>query len=195
MQWILKLYNMQGGDARTRKFKAGATTEPAHFMQGRVTYYYDAYTRRAQVFSKEAPQLQYTFATYPIPPNGRRANYGGGWANVIGASAKNPDAAWAFLEFLSLDDNNLKLVDRYDQLPIRVATAKSERFTKKDPFRMLAAEEIPYRKFVIAAPGGSETLPIQANMVNDILMGKVSVTDGLQDGQKQMQQVLDKWRR
>ncbi|HVG97645.1 MAG TPA: extracellular solute-binding protein [Chloroflexota bacterium] len=195
MQWILKLYNLQGGDARIRRFKAAAPTEPAHFVQGRVTHYYDAYTRRAQVFQKEAPQLQFAFATYPVPPNGRRANYGGGWANVLAAGAKNPEAAWAFLEFLSEDEQNLKLVDRYDQLPIRVATAKSERFTKKDPFRILAAEEIPYRKFVIAAPGGSETVPIQAAMVNSILQGQVSVSDGLKDGQDQMQQVLDRWRR
>jgi hypothetical protein len=87
------------------------------------------------------------------------------------------------------------VVGQSDQLPIRVATARSERFTKKDPFRMLAAEEIPYRKFVIASPGGSETLPLQAAMVNSILQGQVSVGDGLKDGQEQMQQVLDKWRR
>jgi ABC-type glycerol-3-phosphate transport system substrate-binding protein len=140
-------------------------------------------------------ELQFAFATYPVPPNGKRANYGGGWANVLSSGAKNPEAAWAFLEFLSEDEQNLKLVDRYDQLPIRVATARSERFTKKDPFRILAAEEIPYRKFVIAAPGGSETLPIQAAMVNSILQGQVSVSDGLKDGQDQMQQVLDRWRR
>lgn len=195
MQWILKLYNLQGGDARIRRFKAAAASEPAHFIQGRVTHYYDAYTRRAQVFQKEAPQLQFAFATYPVPPNGKRANYGGGWANVLSAGAKNPEAAWAFLEFLSEDEQNLRLVDRYDQLPIRVGTARSERFTKKDPFRILAADEIAYRKFVIAAPGGSETLPIQATMVNSILQGQVSVTDGLKDGQEQMQQVLDRWKR
>jgi multiple sugar transport system substrate-binding protein len=195
MQWLLKLYNLQGGEARIRRFKAAAPNEPAHFIQGRVTHYYDAYTRRAQVFQKEAPQLQFAFATYPVPPNGKRANYGGGWANVLAAGAKNPEAAWAFLEFLSEDDQNLKLVDRYDQLPIRVATARSERFTKRDPFRILAAEEIPFRKFVIAAPGGSETLPLQAAMVNNILQGQVSVADGLKDGQDQMQQVLDRWKR
>jgi multiple sugar transport system substrate-binding protein len=195
MQWLLKLYNLQGGEARIRRFKAAAPNEPTHFIQGRVTHYYDAYTRRAQVFQKEAPQLEFAFATYPVPPNGKRANYGGGWANVLAAGAKNPEAAWAFLEFLSEDDQNLKLVDRYDQLPIRVATARSERFTKRDPFRILAAEEIPFRQFVIAAPGGSETLPLQAAMVNNILQGQVSVADGLKDGQDQMQQVLDRWKR
>jgi hypothetical protein len=58
---------------------------------------------------------------------------------------------------------------------------------------MLAADEIPYRKFVIAAPGGADCLPIQATMVTNIITGKVSVSDGLKDGQDQMQQVIDKF--
>lgn len=194
MQWILKLYNLQGGWERINRFKQGIQDD-AQFIQGRVTHYYATYATRAQRFQKEAPDLQYGFATYPIPPNGKRANYGGGWANVLAQGAKNPDAAWVFLEHLSSDEQNLKFADRYDRIPIRIATARSERFTRKDPFRVLAAEEMQFRKFVISAPGGSEALPIQARMVNDIVQGKVSVSDGLKDGQEQMQQVLDKWRR
>jgi ABC-type glycerol-3-phosphate transport system substrate-binding protein len=197
MQWIVKLYNMQGGYPRIQRFNAAFTgaQQPATFTNGRVTFYYDAYTTRTLFFQKNAPNLDFSFITYPVPPNGKRANYGGGWANVLASGAKNPDAAWAFLEFISQDENNLKLVDRYDQLPIRVKTAQSEKWHKNDPFRKLAADEIPYRKFVIAAPGGADCLPIQATMVNNIIQGKVSVTDGLKDGQDQMQQIIDKFAR
>jgi multiple sugar transport system substrate-binding protein len=197
MQWILKLYNLQGTYPRIQRFNAAFTgaQQPATFTNGRVTFYYDAYTTRSLYFQRNAPNLDYSFITYPVPPNGQRANYGGGWANVLAGGAKNPDAAWAFLEFLSQDENNLKLVDRYDQLPIRVKTAQSEKWHKNDPFRKLAADEIPYRKFVIAAPGGAECLPIQSMMVTNIITGNVSVTDGLKDGQDQMQQVIDKYAR
>jgi multiple sugar transport system substrate-binding protein len=194
MEWIMRIIDMQGGYERVRAFQEGQQAN-ALFINGQVTHYYATYAERAQAFEKQAPQMQFGFTYYPVPQGGRRANYGGGWAMPISQGAKNPDAAWAFLEFFSSDENNLKFANRYDRIPIRIATARSERFTRGDPFRILAAEEMQYRRFVISAPGGAEILPIQATMVNNILQGKQAIRDALREGQDLMQQVLDKYLR
>ena len=130
-----------------------------------------------------------------MPPNGRRANYGGGHTFPILNASKNPDAAWAFLEFLSEEENTIKFTDRYDRIPLRTSTVRSEKWHRNDPFRKLAAEEMAGRQFVIAAPGGAEALTAQGAFVTEIMLNRLSVREGLTQAQAQVQQILDKWRR
>ena len=84
---------------------------------------------------------------------------------------------------------------RYDRIPIRVKTAQSNAFIQNDPFLKLSVDEMNYRKFNIPAPGGTEIQTLHNAMVNDAMSGKRAVRDALADGARQMQQVLDKWKR
>ena len=156
---------------------------------------YATYAERAQEWQAKAPQLEFSYFSYPLPPNGRRANYGGGHTFPILNGSKNPDAAWAFLEFLSEEENNIKFTDRYDRIPLRSSTVRSEKWHRNDPFRKLAAEEMPGRRFVIAAPGGAEALTAQGAFVTEIMLNRLSIREGLTQAQAQIQQILDKWRR
>jgi ABC-type glycerol-3-phosphate transport system substrate-binding protein len=113
---------------------------------------------------------------------------------ILNAS-KNPDAAWAFLEVLSEAEHNLKFTDRYDRIPLRASTVRSEKWHRNDPFRELAAEEMAGRRFVIAAPGGAEALTAQGAFVTEIMLNRRSIREGLTQAQAQAQQVLDEWRR
>ncbi|HEV2125772.1 MAG TPA: extracellular solute-binding protein [Chloroflexota bacterium] len=194
LTWLKKVVDRQGGYEKMQAFEKG-THYTRLFMDNKVTHMYATYAERAQAFAKEAPEMKFGFATYPLPANGKKANYGGGHTFPISTGARNPDAAWAFLEHLSSEENNLKFADRYDRIPIRISTTRSERFHKGDPFRKLAAEEMPGRRFVISAPGGAEALSAQGNFVKDIMAGKVSIREGLGQAEQEIQQILDKWRR
>ncbi|HEX2186625.1 MAG TPA: extracellular solute-binding protein, partial [Chloroflexota bacterium] len=194
LTWLKQVVDSQGGYEAIQAFEQGSTYQQL-FMDNKVTHLYATYAERAQEFQAKAPAMQYGFAGYPLPPNGRRANYGGGHTFPISHGAKNPDGAWAFLEHLSSDESNLAFADRYDRIPIRISTTRSERFHKNDPFRKLAVEEMPGRRFVISAPGGAEALALQGNFVTEIMLGKVGLREGLADAQSQLQQVLDKWKR
>ncbi|HEX2032994.1 MAG TPA: extracellular solute-binding protein [Chloroflexota bacterium] len=194
LTWLKQIVDSQGGYEAIQAFEQGSTYQQL-FMDNKVTHLYATYAERAQEFQVKAPAMQYGFAGYPLPPNGRRANYGGGHTFPISHGAKNPDGAWAFLEHLSSDESNLAFADRYDRIPIRISTTRSERFHKNDPFRKLAVEEMPGRRFVISAPGGAEALALQGNFVTEIMLGKIGLREGLADAQSQLQQVLDKWRR
>ena len=142
-----------------------------------------------------AKDLQFGFTAWPLPKGGKRANYGGCHSFCVTTQSKSPDAAWRFLEFLSGEDQNLRFAIRYDRIPIRVKTAQSNAFIQNDPFLKLSVDEMNYRKFNIPAPGGTEIATLHAAMVNDAMSGKRAVRDALADGAKQMQQVLDKWKR
>lgn len=194
LTWLKKVVDSQGGYEKMQAFEQGRHYTQL-FMDNSVTHLYATYAERAQVFQRDAPNLEFAFATYPLPPNGRRANYGGGHTFPIAKGARNPDAAWAFLEHLSSDEQNLKFADRYDRIPIRISTTRSERYHRNDPFRRLAVEEMPGRRFVISAPGGAEALGAQGNFVKEIMLGTKSIREGLQEAEAEIQQILDKWRR
>jgi multiple sugar transport system substrate-binding protein len=194
LTWLKKVVDSQGGYERIQAFARG-TTPTQLFMDNKVTHLYATYAERAQEFQAKAPQLQYAFAGYPLPPNGRRANYGGGHTFPIAAGSKAPDAAWAFLEHFLAEANNLQFADRYDRIPLRVSTTRSERYHRNDPFRKLAAEEMPGRRFQIPVPGGIDAQPLLTGMVNDVILDKKSIRDALLETEAAIQTILDGWKR
>jgi multiple sugar transport system substrate-binding protein len=106
LTWLKKVIDSQGGYEKMQAFARG-TTPTQLFMDNKVTHLYATYAERAQEFQAKAPSLQYAFAGYPLPPNGRKANYGGGHTFPISTGSKAPDAAFAFLEHFLAEDNNL----------------------------------------------------------------------------------------
>ena len=194
LTWLKKVIDSQGGYQKMLDFEKGITANQM-FIDNKVTHYYATYAERAQEFKSKAPNLQYTFSGYPVPPNGRKANYGGGHTFPIATGAKAPDAAFAFLEHFLGEDNNIKWADRYDRIPIRATTTRSDKWQRSDPFRKLAAEEMPGRRFQIPAPGGIEAQPLINGMINDVMLDKKSIRDALQETEAKVQTVLDAWKR
>ena len=194
LTWLKKVIDSQGGYQAMLDFEKAGTANQL-FIDNKVTHYYATYAERAQEFQIKAPQLQYTFAGFPVPPNGRKANFGGGHTFPIAAGAKAPDAAFAFLEHFLAEENNIKWADRYDRIPIRVSTTKSDKWQRNDPFRKLAAEEMPGRRFQIPAPGGIDAQPLINGMISDVMLDKKSIRDALQETEAKVQVVLDAWKR
>lgn len=194
LTWLKKVIDSQGGYQKLLDFEKGTTANQL-FIDNKVTHYYATYAERAQEFRLKAPNLEYAFAGYPLPPNGRKANYGGGHTFPIATGAKAPDAAWAFLEHFLAEDNNIRWADRYDRIPVRGSTTRSEKWQRNDPFRKLAAEEMPGRRFQIPAPGGIEAQPLINGMIGDVMLDKKSIRDALQDTEARVQAVLDAWKR
>jgi ABC-type glycerol-3-phosphate transport system substrate-binding protein len=194
LTWLKKVADAQGGYQKMLDFQRGTTANQL-FLDNKVTHYYATYAERAQEFRVKAPTLQYAFTGYPLPPNGRRANYGGGHTFPIAAGSKAPDAAWGFLEHFLAEENNIKFADRYDRIPVRASTTRSEKWQRNDPFRKLAADEMPGRRFQLPAPGGIEAQPLINGMIGDVMLDRKSVRDALQETQSRVQAVLDAWKR
>jgi multiple sugar transport system substrate-binding protein len=194
LTWLKKIVDAQGGYQRMLDFEKGVTANQM-FIDNKVTHYYATYAERAQEFKQKAPNLKYAFSGYPVPPNGRKANYGGGHTFPIPAVTKAPDAAFAFLEHFLAEDNNITWADAYDRIPIRASTTRGDKWQRGDAFRKLAAEEMPGRRFQIPAPGGIEAQPLINGMINDVMLDKKSIRDALQETEAKVQTVLDAWKR
>ncbi|WP_246607432.1 ABC transporter substrate-binding protein [Paractinoplanes toevensis] len=95
------------GYANLTKFKAGLGDEFSAdnaFQKGQVAINIDAEYRLA-FLKDQAPSLKYGVAPLPASDASR---YGGGYVtgNIMGISknAKNPEAAWALIKYLTTDD-------------------------------------------------------------------------------------------
>ncbi len=196
LEWLKKIHDLQGGYDAIEQFRTQVNVPTGTaFVNGRTGYSFETFSSRKEAVFLSAKDLQFGFAPWPLPRGGKRANYGGCHAFCITTQSKAPEAAWRFLEFLSDEDHNLRFAIRYDRIPIRVKTAQSAAFHQNDPFLKLSVEEMTYRKFNIPAPGGTEIQTLHNAMVIDAMTGKRLVRDALADGARQMQLVLDKWKR
>jgi hypothetical protein len=150
------MVDMQGGWQAIRRFLIGNDTFAANnpnipwfgnhitlSANNKVGIFLATFSDRNEVLLKNWPQFEWTYGSFPIPDGGSRdANYGGSHGLVIPTIAKNRDAAWAWIEFVTSPENNLRFAQRYDRVPVRKSTANSEAFLKGDPFLRLMIDQV-----------------------------------------------------
>jgi ABC-type glycerol-3-phosphate transport system substrate-binding protein len=195
LEWLKKIYDMQGGwDAIATRMK-DAQTPNTHFINGTMGYYFATFTERKSREFLGSPSLTFTFSPWPFPKGGRHTNFGGNHCFLLTTQSKAPAAAWRFMEFLAQEDNVLRFATRYDRIPIRTAVAKSQAYQQNDPFLKLAVEEMGVRRFHLGAPGGGEVLAMHNQIPADAVSGKRPIREVLADYSTRMQQALDKFKR
>jgi multiple sugar transport system substrate-binding protein len=189
-EWIKQLIDQQGGWNAVFGFRQGRMPQQL-FADGHMSHFYGTNSERSEQFDRIAPSLTFGFGTFPLPPNGRRASFGGLWTWVMPSESKLRDGAWLFLEEALSEENNLKFADRYDRVPVRQSVTQSEKYLKGDPFRKLVLEEVPGRKWLITAPGANGMRADIMAVATDILQGGMSPSDALNKAQTSIQRKLD----
>ncbi|MEV4635885.1 ABC transporter substrate-binding protein [Actinoplanes sp. NPDC049548] len=195
LTWQKNLVDWYGFE-NLRKFRAGLGDEFSAdnaFQKGQVAINIDAEYRLAFV-KDQAPNLKYGVA--PIPA-GDPARYGGGYVtgNIVGISknAKNPEAAWELIKYLTTNDATIvKLANSLKNLP---TTTKAT----SDPGLQVEPE---FKTFmdIFASPNSSTTPPSAsgpayqetfATFATNWQSGKVKDLDaGLADADKQINSVM-----
>jgi multiple sugar transport system substrate-binding protein len=125
LTWQKSLIDWYGYD-KLQKFRAGLGDEFSAdnaFQKGKVAINVDAEYRLAFV-KDQAPKLAYGVAPLPTSDPGR---YGGGYVtgNIVGISknAKNPEAAWELIKYLTTDDKAIvKLANLIKNIPTTTAS-------------------------------------------------------------------------
>jgi len=128
MSWQKDLVDWYGYDNLT-KFRASLGDEFSAdnaFQKGQVAINIDAEYRLA-FLADQAPKLQ--FGVAPLPTSDP-ARYGGGYVtgNVMGISknAKNPEAAWELIKYLTTNDATIvKLANTLKNVPTTTASLAS----------------------------------------------------------------------
>ncbi|WP_029289206.1 ABC transporter substrate-binding protein [Cellulomonas sp. HZM] len=123
LQWQKDIVDRLGGYAKLAKFQAGLGEEFSaqnDFQTGRVAMNLDGEYRTAFI-ADQAKDLDYGTAPFPSA-QGYESTYGGGYitGNIvgIGKGSKNPEAAWAFIKYLTTNtDAQVKLSNGLKNVP------------------------------------------------------------------------------
>jgi multiple sugar transport system substrate-binding protein len=139
--------------------------------------------------------LPFGVGNLPKSPTGKRASYRGGPGLAIPSGAKNPDAAWHFMDFHMSTDVQAKWGDYYWRIPTTKEAASSPLFLKDDPQRRVQAEVVAYSQRVPAiTPAFSAVYPLNGAMALKALDGTLSPRDALVEGERLVQTELDNWK-
>ncbi|HEX2184240.1 MAG TPA: extracellular solute-binding protein, partial [Chloroflexota bacterium] len=193
LSWLKRVVDRQGGYQAIEEFRKRFTSTAGEsvFMEGGTTFLYATLSSRGEQFNLRAPTMQFTVSTYPLPDEGgTTANYGGIWGLPIAKGSKHQDETWRFIEHVTSPEHNLKFALRFDRVPIRESTTRSQDYIGNDRGRALQAEEMKKRRQVIHAPGSGEMLPHQ-DVMTPVLKGEQSIQDALAEKERLLQQILD----
>ena len=187
--WFLQADDLQGGEAAIDAAYQKVNAFDA-FAQSKVAMVWAAQSQYAISWAK-VPNLHVGFGYWPTPPNGSRSNYMGGWSLVVPQGAKHPEAAFAFLDYISADDPQIRWANEWNTIPTTQSAAGAAAFLQGRPDRKLAVADMPTAKWVITAPGGDKALAPTQNVASDIIAKRLNIRDSLAAAQKEAQQDLD----
>jgi multiple sugar transport system substrate-binding protein len=137
LNWQKSLADQIGPD-ELRRFNAGKGEEFSAdnaFQTGKVAMMVDGEYRIAFI-RDQSPDIDFGTAPFPVPDD-QADRYGAGYVtgNIMGISkgSKNPEAAWALIKYLTLDnDAIIKLANGIKNVPTTNETLKSP-LLKLDP--------------------------------------------------------------
>ncbi|MEV4704767.1 ABC transporter substrate-binding protein [Actinoplanes sp. NPDC049316] len=195
LTWQKNLVDWYGYDD-LRTFRAGLGDEFSAdnaFQKGRVAINIDAEYRLA-FLKDQAPKLAYGVAPIPVSDPAR---YGGGYVtgNIVGISknAKNPEAAWELIKYLTTNDATIvKLANSLKNLPTTTKAISDPGLEAQPEFKTFMD--------IFASPNSSTTPPSASGpayqetfgtFVTAWQSGKVKDLDaGLADADKQINSVM-----
>jgi multiple sugar transport system substrate-binding protein len=159
LEWQKSLADQIGPD-ELRRFNAGKGEEFSAdnaFQKGKVAMMVDGEYRIAFI-RDQAPDIDFGTAPFPVPDD-QADRYGAGYVtgNIMGISkgSKNPEAAWALIKYLTLDnDAIIKLANGIKNVPTTQAALTSPDLEVDEQFQTFLD---------IFQNPGTETSPSTAN--------------------------------
>ena len=187
----LRLLDLQGGPNAINAFK-GDEPHQALFATARCAMWTDEIdVIRSHEWAEAFTQLDLGVDTYPVAPGGSPAAFRGGGAHIMPVNSEHPDRAFQFLEWLFMEQNDLRFNDVRGSLPARRSLAHSPEYTKGDPLRLHSLHEMERAQSVVSGPGARAILDIHERMASSIWKRDMTIAQGLEDGNAQVQQALD----
>ena len=187
----LRLLDLQGGPNAINAFK-GDEPHQALCATGRCAMWTDGIdVIQSHEWVETFADMNLGVGTYPVAPGGSPAAFRGGGAHIMPVNSEYPDHAFQFLEWLFMEQNDLRFNDVRGSLPARRSVAHSPEYTKGDPLRLHSLHEMARAQSVVSGPGARAILDIHERMASSIWKREMTIAQGLEDGNARVQQALD----
>jgi multiple sugar transport system permease protein len=193
LEMVVDFVRTQGGSQRFAEFRTNAGTQGAALLPaGKVAMHFDA-NSQPTVWQRSMPQTNHGTGLLPKPPGGKDTTYQGGPSYVIPTGAKNPEAAVRFMEFFLTKENELRIADAYEAVPVSKTVSQSNEYLSKAPERKVYVQLALGAKWVPVVPGAAQILTLHGQFTADAISGTKSPRDALNWAQAEIQKVLDQY--
>ena len=131
----------------------------------------------------------------PIPvgsPENQTYSTLGGWNFAINANSENPDAAWAFVEYMSQPEQHNAFTVETSRIPTLKSLLNDQEILDKLPVVKLAKEAINRTRPRPVTPYYSDISLSMAKRFNEALTGEISPEQADEMLQTEMQELIDK---
>lgn len=199
LTWVKKVNDMQGGwDALAALHKtarpSGSPRGAALVNDFTATMYATYSTRKAEIYPID-PEFEFGFIEHPKPPNAvRQASWSGHHIWIMASWTTVPEEAFAWIEFVSRPENNLRWAKDWDRVPIRLSVANSPDFTEGDPFLEHQSYQIPFRaSHTLPIPGADEMRTSLSRFLPDVMAGNITIQEGLANVEQEWNNIIVKW--
>jgi ABC-type glycerol-3-phosphate transport system substrate-binding protein len=195
LEWMVRMLDAQGGYNAVAGFTAGLGLPSGQtpFSSGALATQIHLNSEIANL-KRLAPQMRYGIGTIPLPPNGKRTTYQGGLTFTVPVGAKQPAAAFLFVEFQHRPENQIAWTLDLSLIPVAKSVATSQDFLGKIPELKPFVDEMPFGRWVPVAPGNTEMLDATTNWVTKALKKEASPREAIAGAANEVQLALDKWR-
>ncbi len=197
LTWMKSFVDRQGGPQALDEFRAQIQASSARggpFASNRIATLIDTHANIIDLITA-TPNLAFTVAALPLPPNGKPSGWQGGADLHIGKESRAPDAGWAVIEHLMAPENILSFSLALSRIPARKSVGRSAAYLDKSPHHKVFTEVVPSSHNVPIIPGNADLAPIIMNVATDVIAGKKGIREALQEAAQQTTVVVDKWRR
>jgi multiple sugar transport system substrate-binding protein len=187
---------LYGGSAGLSEALGGQAQEQA-FASGRLSMLNSGVFFAFQQLKQLAPDLPYGAANFPLNGTNAQAkslNFSeGGWGYCIPQGAKNPDAAWEWQKYACAGEGNFKFfLAQGRPTPVKKLNERPE-FRQASPYFDVLNYTLANQSLVGVTPAWPDIRTVMSTMVANVRTGKQAPKDGLDDGAKQAQLLLDQY--
>ncbi len=197
LKYFLALLHSAPPDIATYSWDAAVTA----FAAGRTAMWFDATSLQPWVVDPSKSKVVGKVA-YAPPPKGPKGRYGpvGGWSLGIPSVAKNKDAAWAFIAWMTSKAKAMEMVE-HGGVPSRTSVLDDPKFVARDPSMATAlkgsldaADNLLAigRHWVPATPEATRIDRVAGEYGGQALLGKLTPEAAVAAAVPELKQISDK---
>lgn len=177
-----------------------STLQGDQFLAGNVAVQFSGTWIISYIEKFKHENFEYDIAPVPVPDDykGRVYTYGDPKNISIFSTTRYPEYAWEFVQFLISKENDLKLLEKCTQVPMRKNLVSDEYFNEyfeKNPRMKKFAEQAPYTRGVDGVPDLKEIFHvISLEYEACCIYGVKKPDEAIYDAEKEAK-VIMKWNR